>query len=105
VYTPHIAPKVEAWREARRKYRPVPVRARSGPSDDDEDNVPLGRTPGMARKDSDDRSDMSVELQDLVARERAEWTRTDQQSTLRQRKVNTSTVLDEVCGSVITTTS
>ena len=51
---------------------------------------------------SDADSEMSVELQDLVAKERAEWTNTNPQSTLRQRKGVSRTVLDEVrsCGVV-----
>ncbi|KAI0337963.1 hypothetical protein BDW22DRAFT_1348821 [Trametopsis cervina] len=89
VYDPHIAPKVNAWHEAHQPRR-VPVRvaakARSSDnesSDDDDD-------------DADDHANgISVEMQNLVARETSEWQEYRTNSTLRHRTNKSRSVLDE----------
>ena len=95
MYDPHVAPKLDDWRERRRQRQrgPVPVSARSQPSDD---KARFGRK-GDDSDDEDDADDgMSVELRDLRAKETAEWRGTNSQTTLRQRKGKSTNVLDEV---------
>ncbi|PSR83454.1 hypothetical protein PHLCEN_2v5726 [Hermanssonia centrifuga] len=47
------------------------------------------------KKGSDDDDSMSIELEDLVAKEVAEWKSPNAQGTLRHRKTKSSNVLDE----------
>ena len=98
VYTPHIAPKIEAWKEARQRQgnnRPRRAAAPHMAETRDDDDESAGRK-STDKKDSDAHSGMSVEMQDLVAEGHAAWTNTESQGTLRQRKGNQNTVLDEV---------
>ncbi|KIP03079.1 hypothetical protein PHLGIDRAFT_16121 [Phlebiopsis gigantea 11061_1 CR5-6] len=98
VYTPHIAPKVEAWQETRqrrsRRRQPAPVPASSQDSDDDDDKPPVRGT-GADTGRPDNFGEMSVELQDLVASEQAEWQSSSGKNTLRQRRGRPASVLDE----------
>ena len=105
VYDPHIAPQVQAWNEARkqaaaerrrrnraRQQGPIaapPVMSEASPAS-------LARS--IHDSDHDDHDGVSVELEDLVTKEVAEWkTTTGPHGTLTRRKVRTHDVLDEVC--------
>lgn len=105
VYDPHVAPQIEEWKERRRQRRrgpvEVPVRSRSP-----DDRTPFGRRgnnsddKGSGDENSNDEHNaddgMSFELRDLRARETAEWSSTNTQNTLRQRRGRSGNVLDEV---------
>ncbi|KAI0690267.1 hypothetical protein BC835DRAFT_1365426 [Cytidiella melzeri] len=86
VYDPHIAPRLSAWRETRRRHPvlvPAREKARSDASPDgDEDGD--GSSGGV-----------STEMQNLVARETAEWQSSQENATLRRRTNTASYVLDE----------
>ncbi|TCD62962.1 hypothetical protein EIP91_006193 [Steccherinum ochraceum] len=95
IYEPHIAPQVEAWAEARRRVRQrrsqVPVA------------VPVNRNENEGRRDTGkkrgsvtppENDPMSVELEDMVARETASWkASSSRDASLRQRK--THNVMEE----------
>ena len=60
--------------------------------------VDLARTNDDTKKVDDLTADhMSVELEDFVAKDTAEWRSVGPHGTLRQRKHKGSNVLDEVC--------
>lgn len=56
----------------------------------------LARTGDDKKSDGNDNDGLSVELEDLVAKEVAEWKSTGPHGTLRQRKRKSGNVLDEV---------
>ncbi|THH29874.1 hypothetical protein EUX98_g4303 [Antrodiella citrinella] len=93
VYEPHIAPQFEAWNEERRR-----ARSRRGavavPVKQNENDVRKG--PGPTRPETPENDPMSVELEDLVAREAAEWQSSPSgrpQGSLRRR--NPHNVIEE----------
>ncbi|KAJ3528406.1 hypothetical protein NM688_g8003 [Phlebia brevispora] len=100
VYEPHLAPRIEAWTETlaerRRRNRArrqgpiaVPVMSEARPSDSP-------RNMGKKDTDVDSNDGMSVELEDLVAKEVAEWKSTGPNGTLKRRKhPKPGNVLDE----------
>lgn len=103
IYDPHIAPAVGAWREsraerrresrARRGRKLVPVAVTSGTEPLD----PSPRCSSLDRKTPDvDGAGISVEMENLVASETAEWQSSSQISGLRHRAVRPANVLEEV---------
>ncbi|KAH9919698.1 uncharacterized protein B0H18DRAFT_1122342 [Fomitopsis serialis] len=117
VYEPHIAPKLEAWAESfvdnRRRQRarrqgPIsaqPVhehgdenttrRSTRSRNDDNRPHPPFGSGSDKKRGDDDEDDDnsMSVELEQLVAREGSAWSEDGRQNGLRHRK--TAGTMDE----------
>ncbi|KAI0782572.1 hypothetical protein C8Q75DRAFT_811660 [Abortiporus biennis] len=101
IYEPHIAPKVEAWAESfverRRRLRenrngPIAVPVQEFPMDENQARRDERGTEVQASGDDSDR--MSVELENLVAREVNEWrSNIPRSGTLRQR--NNAGVMEE----------
>ncbi|THG97677.1 hypothetical protein EW026_g4374 [Hermanssonia centrifuga] len=100
VYDPHIAPQFDAWSNAIVEHRRRNRARRRGPvavpSMSEASNPSPPRTGAVPdKKGSDDDDSMSIELEDLVAKEVAEWKSPNAQGTLRHRKTKSSNVLDE----------
>ena len=101
VYDPHLAPQVEAWTEALSERRRRARARRQGPiavpAMSETRAADLARTGDDKKSDGNDAEGPSVELEDLVAKEVAEWKSTGPHGTLRQRKTKGGNVLEEVC--------
>jgi len=102
VYDPHIAPKVNAWRETRAQQRrhlvPVLVRSTSNLNSPKASSSRQGlgkKSSDHESSDDDDGNGVSVEMEELVAKETAEWQSRGQNTTLRHRRGRSNNVLDE----------
>ncbi|KAJ2983665.1 hypothetical protein NUW54_g10611 [Trametes sanguinea] len=102
VYEPHIAPKVEIWAESFLERRRQKKRQRQGPILADPHPLEQGDENSLRRlvsnprdKKNDDNYSMSIELEQLAAKEREAWRQdAGSSSGLRQRKA--ASAMDEV---------
>ncbi|OSD04416.1 hypothetical protein PYCCODRAFT_1443724 [Trametes coccinea BRFM310] len=99
VYEPHIAPKVEIWAESFLERRKQKKRQRQGPILADPHPLEQGDENSLRRlvsdprdkKNDDDDYSMSIELEQLAAKEREAWRQdTGPSSGLRQRKATSA---------------
>ncbi|KAL1743745.1 hypothetical protein HDZ31DRAFT_74677 [Schizophyllum fasciatum] len=98
VYEPHIAPKVERWAEEflerRRRARHRPLARPYEAAYYDADALDDKKTDGVVPDSFDDKR--SFELENMVTKEVHEWRKEVERSTLRRRKPQLHTSVDNI---------